>query len=441
MSPSQSKVCRNCNGEFEIEPDDLSFYQKLGVLAPDLCPLCRAERRLAFRNERVFYKRKCDKCDKDAVSMYSPNKPHRVWCYDCWFSEDWDGSVYARTYNPERSFVEQFEELWKEVPKIALMHVRSVNSEYLNISADNKDCYMIVESSNNEGCTHSYWIQECRDCVDVSFASKTQLSYECDDCYDSYKILYSKGCHDCRDGYFLLGCRNCSNCIGCTNLRSREYHIFNRPVSKEEYESLIPKIKKHMEDMPYKDSKGNLYSFGEFFPPEIAPFAYNETVAQEYFPISEQEAKEKGYTWKDQEDRHYSITMSPEDLPDNIRVVSDAITKEIIGCAHKGECNEQCTTAFRIIPEELTFYKKINIPLPRLCPNCRHYGRLKERTPMKLWKRQCQCAGNHSENGKYANSGKHSHGEGRCPHTFETAYDPKRPEIVYCEECYNAEVA
>lgn len=219
--------------------DDKIFYEKFKVPAPKMCPPCRAQRRLAFRNERVFYKRACDKCKKDVVSMYSPNKPYTVYCHDCWFSEDWSAEMFARPYDPRKSFLEQFGDLWKAVPKIALMYTRSVNSEYTNISADSKNCYMIVESSNNENCIHCYWIQQSKDLVDVSFTNKVELSYESDDSYDSYKIFYSKGCHDCRESYFLLDCRNCSDCFGCVNLRNKQYHVFNEPLGKDGYEKFL----------------------------------------------------------------------------------------------------------------------------------------------------------------------------------------------------------
>ena len=32
--------------------------------------------------------------------------------------------------------------------------------------------------------------------------------------------------------------------------------------------------------------------WGEFFPHELSPFGYNETVAQEYFPLNEAQAKD-----------------------------------------------------------------------------------------------------------------------------------------------------
>jgi hypothetical protein len=82
----------------------------------------------------------------------------------------------------------------------------------------------------------------------------------------------------------------------------------------------------------------------------------------------------------------------------------------------------------------------MNLPLPRLCPNCRHYQRLKQRNPLKLWKRKCMCRGQTSVNGVYKNTIEHFHGKEPCPNEFETTYAPERPEIVYCEKCYLDEV-
>jgi hypothetical protein len=78
----------------------------------------------------------------------------------------------------------------------------------------------------------------------------------------------------------------------CSGLRNEEYMFLNKKYSKEEYEELVPKIIKHMNDMPYIDSKGRVYKYGEFFPSELSPFAYNETIAQEYFSKTKNEIKE-----------------------------------------------------------------------------------------------------------------------------------------------------
>ncbi|MES2930946.1 MAG: hypothetical protein V4665_04150 [Patescibacteria group bacterium] len=563
MNPVAS-VCRKCRSDFIVEPDDISYYDKIGVNHPDLCPPCRAQLRLSFRNERVFYKRACDKCHKDVISMYSPNKPFIVWCYECWFADDWDSAEYGIEYDQSRPFLEQFEEVWKKVPKIALIYVRSPGSEYINISADSKNCYMIVESSNNEDSIHSYWIQECKDVIDTSFSSKCELTYESDDCFNSYKLFYSKGCHDSNNGYFLTDCRGCTDCIGCVNLRQRSNYIFNQPYSKEEYEDikknlaldtyagveafrekykefLMREPRKFAETIQTINSTGNYmkntknclscfhcyeaednkygehvwrnakdcmdvstagrnansiynsintgidvanhicvaqgwsstfleyshnsfnsnycfgcvgvrkkeycilnkqYSkeeyesltgsiraqlkekgeYGQFFPPQFSCFGYNETAAQEQFPLSKDEALAQGFMWEDTPRGTYGKeTKALAEIPDSINDVDFEVPKEIFACV-------SCTKNYRIIPNEFTFYQKLSIPLPRLCPDCRHMRRIEARGPNKLWQRKCICA---KEN--------HDHA-GECPNQFQTSYSPERTEIIYCEACYQREV-
>ena len=114
--------------------------------------------------------------------------------------------------------------------------------------------------------------------------------------------------------------------------------------------------------------------------------------------------------------------IKSEDLPDNSKETPDDISNKVIQCINLNnkEIKSNCTEAFIIIPRELAFYKRENIPIPRLCPNCRHYERSRQRNPVKLWHRQCMKEG--------------------CQNEFETTYSPERPEIIYCEKCYQAEV-
>jgi len=46
---------------------------------------------------------------------------------------------------------------------------------------------------------------------------------------------------------------------------------------------------------------------------------------------------------------------------------------------------------FRIIKEELEFYRKHNLPIPRKHPDDRHKQRISLRLPRKLYTRTCDC--------------------------------------------------
>jgi len=201
----------------------------------------------------------------------------------------------------------------------------------------------------------------------------------------------------------------------------KQFCILNKQYTEKEYNELVPKIREHMAKMPYINSTGHEYRYGEFFPPEFAPYSYSETIAQEYFPLSKEESLAKGYTWRDNEKRTYSITMKLENIPDSIKDVEDSITKEVVECAHHGDCEHACNGAFRITSDELQFLRKMKLPLPRLCPHCRHYERIVFRNSFHLYHRKCMNFG--------------------CLNEFETSYAPDCPEIVYCEQCYQQETA
>ena len=324
--------------------------------------------------------------------------------------------------------------------------IKSFNSTGDNIiNAKNaQDCFDIVGSPSAEDIRYCVWsgynIKEAWD--SGPGAAETEKCYETfDTCKGSSGLCFTGVVYGSFDVQYSINCHGSHHLFGCYGLRNKEYCILNKQYTKESFEALRTKIIAHMDEMPYTDKKGRVYKYGEFFPTEISPFAYNETIANDYFPLSRVEAEQSGFLWREALERNYQITKFAADLPDHIRDVSDEITKEVIGCLHQGICEHGCVKAFKIIPDELNLYRKLGVALPRLCFNCRHQERLAQRNPLRLWHRRCQCAGSKSENGIYQNIAKHSHGDQHCPNEFETTYSPDREEIIYCESCYNAEVA
>lgn len=617
----QERICQNCNQQFNIEPKDFKFYDKIQVPPPTWCPECRLQRRIVFFNERGLYKRVCSLCGVQTISVFSPDKPLEVYCQKCFWRGSWDALTYQRPYDFSKAFFEQFFELFQRVPQSSLdsNYYTLVNSEYCNFVADLKNCYLLFNSGDSEHCCYGTLVRLGKECFDMLCADSCERCYEGINLKKCTDVCFSLNCDQCYQVYFSKNLIGCSHCFGCINLRNKQYYIFNTPYSKDNYfkrmkefdvgswrslirmkEKILPfhlscpyryfqgrkntnvsgdyidnsrnvsksyhviqgedskycqfltwpitrdsydvtmwggnalqtyecmgvgggentiafcvnfwsgnthhaeysfdcirssyvfgcvnleykqycilnkqytkssfeelrrKIIDHMNTMPYIDKKGRVYKYGEFFPPELSPFAYNETIAQEYFPLTKEEALERGYAWKDREAHQRATTLKHSQLPDHIKDVPDSITNEITQCAHSSfltsnlqsptsnfssptsTCNEQCTTAFRIIPQELKFYRQMNTPLPRLCPNCRHYQRLKQRNPLKLWHRSCQCAGVTNDQRLttndivYKNTIEHFHKQNPCPNEFETSYAPERLEIVYCESCYLAEVA
>lgn len=39
--------------------------------------------------------------------------------------------------------------------------------------------------------------------------------------------------------------------------------------------------------------------WGDFFPKELSPFGYNESIVSEYMPLTKEEAISQGFKWRD----------------------------------------------------------------------------------------------------------------------------------------------
>ncbi|MCR4328457.1 MAG: hypothetical protein NUV53_02955 [Patescibacteria group bacterium] len=584
-STSSVRACQNCKTQFTIEPEDFDFYKKIDVPPPTFCPLCRMQRRMAFRNERSLYKDTCDLCEKQIISLYSPNKPFKVYCRECWNSDSWDPLQYGVEYDWNKPFFPQFRELMEKVPRIALVQLSTnINCDYANYVADCKNIYLSQSSVSSENVFYSYVVDKSFDIFDCSSVKECAQCYENVECARNNHSKFLFRSRDCIDSLFLFDCVNCQNCFmssnlrnkqfvvrnvqyskeeymkqtqeihtecyqdmvhlkeefllliqkglhrfanlikttectgdnifnaknvhysfeipagenlkfcirainikdsydvtgavtgeliyevavgghegnrirflsnadilrdveysdwcknssylfGCVSVKDKQYCIFNKQYTKKEYEKLRKKIIQHMEDVPYVDSRGNKYMYGEFFPTEFSPFAYNESMAYEHIPLAKDEVCARGYVWRDSDPSPYSPTIAGDALLDDIESVKDSVINEIIGCV--------CGKAYRILKSEFEFLKREKIALPRKCPECRHKERFAMRNPMKLWRRQCACLSAEAlaKADVYRNTVKHPHHpEGRCPNEFETSYAPDRQEIIYCESCYQSEV-
>ncbi|MEI8175082.1 MAG: hypothetical protein WCG28_03985 [bacterium] len=166
-----------------------------------------------------------------------------------------------------------------------------------------------------------------------------------------------------------------------------------------------------------------------------------------FFHLQKTEAEAKGYFWRERKERNYEIDIKNENIPDATKDIDETIINKTIECANNSDVSvgaptntSGCTKAYKITKTEFEFYKKMSIPIPRLCYNCRYCERIAKRSPVKLWKRKCDCAGHMSSNKVYKNTRIHSHDKSPCENEFETPYSPERPEIVYCEKCYQQEV-
>lgn len=489
------------------------------------------------------------------LSMYALDGPYTVYCIECWESDEWDPYSYAKDYDLGKPFFEQFGELMREVPKrsvgITSGQGPNFNSDFTNFAAAVKNCYLLFNTSLCEDSMYSRGLANCKEVIDMYFATKNELCYEGVNVQKSNRVTFGHNVNGSLDSMFLLNASGCQSCFSSVNVRNKTYLWFNEQLSKEEYEKRLnevqgsykamlamrKKFEEHVLQYPHREnnniktmdssgdylfesknvknsfeiakgencrylfaskqikdsydtlghgfdsellldccatglstnvigtfwaesSKNIRYSFfvrncsdcfgsdgikngnycilnkkyskeeydelvqkikdqmiksqefGMFMPPSIAPFAYNETVAQDNMPMTKEAALAAGYRWQDNL-QHTSgkETVKASDIADNIKDVSDSITNEVLACVI-------CGRNYKITPNELVLYRKMILPIPRNCFYCRHKDRIQRRGPFTLYSRTCA----------------------KCGKDIKTTYAPERPEIVYCEQCYQTEV-
>ncbi len=312
---------------------------------------------------------------------------------------------------------EKIKNIWNNSPHRENLIFKSVNSTGNNLS-ECKNAHNCWESIKLENCKNMSIAGWTRDSYDCSCFGAAELVYECahsGGAYNSKVLLFCLSNDPLKkmtinDVEYSAFTTSASNCFGCVCIRGGNYVILNKKYTKEEYEELLPKIKAHMNDIPYVDNKGRVYKYGEFFPSEFSPFGYNETTAPEIFPLKKEKALDQGFTWSDYvSDIHYEF--SNYIIPDDIKDVEDDILEKILKCEDTGK-------AYKIIPMELSFYRQAGLALPRRAPNTRYTDRLSQLLPRKLYISKCDF----------------------CKKEINSPYQASRQEVVYCESCYQQEV-
>lgn len=202
------------------------------------------------------------------MAWFSPDiKDIITYCDICYRSDDFDATQYGRDFDFNRPFFEQFYEMLTTVPRHISNAVHNENSEYIISAHKNKNCYFVDEIDGSWDCYFGYNIQYCKNIVESIFVRDSEIGYDLAKAENCYAVFYSKNVFNCANSAFLMNCRNVKNSLFCANLRNKEYHIFNQPVSKEEFEEAW----KQIFDESQETLKNNRQKFEDFLKTQPFP--------------------------------------------------------------------------------------------------------------------------------------------------------------------------
>lgn len=260
------------------------------------------------------------------------------------------------------------------VPHAVFQQVESVSGNCIQESKDVHDSFFVTESESIKNC---FSLSKSKDCQDVTaYGFGAELFYECMVCGGNSQSL--RFCYECFEGASdLLYCDSCTasaHCFGCVSLKKKKYCILNKPYSKEEYEQLMPRIIQHLKENG---------EWSECLPFKFSPIAYNHSLAQRYFPLSKEEALAKGFRWIEQTIPEAEYAIEANQLPDTLPESDSSI---IVRSALSGR-------PFKITTQEIKWYRRLNVPLPRLTYDERMEERAKILGTISLYERPCMKTG------------------------------------------------
>jgi hypothetical protein len=332
------------------------------------------------------------------------NKSH------CWFNEQLTPEEYNHhleevlgSYKKIEEAKKRFDDFAKKFPMRENNNFKTVDSTG-DFLSECKNCTYAFEANGAEDSSYIAFSKGIKDSIGtIGYGTHGSYLLECVATGYSSNVIGSFWAENSQNVSYTFDLRNCHDCIGCDALKNGKYSILNYEYTKEAYEKIKDHIVKELTELGIH---------GLMIPPELAPFGYNETIGNDNMPLSKEEALKRGLKWQDDVQKTVGKeTLTPENIPDHINEVEDTITGQILKCV-------SCERNYKITEQELSFYKRMKLPIPRNCFFCRHQDRIVRRGPYQFWNRECA----------------------HCHKKINTNYASERPEIVYCELCYKQEV-
>ncbi len=275
--------------------------------------------------------------------------------------------------------------------------IENSSGDYLSRTENVHNTYNFRESKNLWDCRDGWnchggsslvevWTQD--HCIEIEGSLGNTSCGFCKKIWESGRIWYSSHIYYSKEIF------------GCVGLRHAEYCILNKRYSPDEYHELVARIITQMK------TSGE---WGNNFPINHSPFAYNLSMAQEYYPLSQAQVASRGYRWEEFENSP-SPHQSGWAAPDKIDEVNEVeALSQLIKCEESGRL-------FRLQKAELAFYKNQGIPVPVLHHDVRFYRRRNQRrNPRRLFARQCNY----------------------CGEELLSTYATDMPYTLACEDCYS----
>lgn len=225
-------------------------------------------------------------------------------------------------------FFKQMKELQLKVPRLALMNVNAVNSEYCNFSYGNKNCYLVFGGDLNQDTMYGTLCMKNVNVLDADYSNFNELSSMPGDTLNCYSCHYAFDSINCSNSSYISDCASCSECILCTNLVNQSYMILNTRYSKDDY------LKKKNELLrgSYSRHCANLHDFQKLLQKRVVKYSHtvnSEQCSGDYIKNS----------------KNCTLCFDVAESQDLSGVIFSNIAKDCFRCSLLGDSSELCYNA------------------------------------------------------------------------------------------------
>lgn len=210
----------------------------------------------------------CEECYDCAFMQDCENCTSCMYCYDCFACKNCFGCVGLRRAEYQifniKYTKEEYEKKLQEVKKMSAdqihAEVEKLREKHPHVALHmprSEDCFgdYVFDSKNSYNAFKVHELDDCincssckslQDCVDCDMTLNSQLLYEAVEDNWNYNCNFIYWSANLRDSEYMMYCFNCEDCFGCFNLKRKQFHILNKPYSKEDYFKTVAAIKENL---------------------------------------------------------------------------------------------------------------------------------------------------------------------------------------------------
>jgi len=332
--------CQNVFNSFRIQSYCENIYQSVGII----------------KSTNIFFSQYCENSSDIRLSS------NLIWCHHCLLCHGLQNqSYYIKNQKVTKEQFQKAKKILQDTPQ-AIIETK------LPRKGENRSSEWCTGKwiTNSSRVKRGYFINRLyhwRNVIGVGWSNQEKNFYDVFDGGVNSSDMYanewtwsnSNNIYCCSQVeqssrcFYSFNLVNCSFCLGCIGLQNKSHCIFNKQYSKQEREEKVLCIFEKME----KD--GELW---DFFPANLCPFYHNETMAHIFASFDKDEIKKDWYLWRDEK---LSFWWAADDYILAKSLDKKNYDKSILQKTIKDK-NGHC---FKIIPQELVFLKKHQLPLPQ----------------------------------------------------------------------------